>query len=87
MIHFALSVLYAFVPVSLVGHLRGWVALAAGGLYGLMIYVVNLYGLTMLFPWFSVARDWITLIAHLVFGLALAAACLLLAGKSDRFSR
>ena len=87
LIHFALSVLYAFVPVSLVGHLRGWVALAAGGLYGLMIYVVNLYGLTMLFPWFSVARDWITLIAHLVFGLALAAACLLLAGKSDRFSR
>jgi hypothetical protein len=41
----------------------------------------------MLFPWFSVARDWITLIAHLVFGLALAAACLLLAGKSERFSR
>lgn len=71
----------------MVGHLRGWVALAAGGFYGLMLYMVNLYGLTMLFPWFSVARDWITLLAHLVFGLTLAAACLLLAGKIDRFSR
>ena len=77
LIHFALSVVYALVPTHLAGRLRAAPALVAGALYGLAIYVVNLYGFTLLFPWFAVARDWVTLVAHLVFGVALAGACLL----------
>lgn len=75
LIHFALSVIYALIPAYLASRLRTGPALLAGALYGLAIYVVNLYGFTLLFPWFVVARDWATLLAHLVFGIALAGGC------------
>ncbi len=75
LIHFALSVAYALVPALLIGRLHGGLALVAGALYGLMIYLINLYGLTVLFPWFSVARDEVTLLTHLIFGIALVAGC------------
>jgi len=72
LIHFALSVTYALILAYLHGRLRTAPTLFAGALYGLVIYVVNLYGLTLLFPWFTVSRDWVTLLAHLAFGVALA---------------
>ncbi len=79
LIHFALSVTYALLPAALIGRWRSGLALFAGVLYGLCIYGVNLYGFTMLFPWFAVSRDWVTLVAHLVFGMTLAGGCLLFA--------
>lgn len=79
LIHFFLSVAYALIPALLVGRLLTRPALFAGALYGLAIYVINLYGLTMLFPWFIVARDWVTLVTHLVFGVALVGGCRLFA--------
>lgn len=75
LIHFALSIAYALVPALLVARLPAGPAVIAGALYGLAIYVVNLHGLTALFPWFSVARDWVTLLTHLIFGMALAGGC------------
>lgn len=75
LIHFALSIAYALIPVRWAGRLRTGPALIAGALYGLAIYGVNLHGFTLIFPWFAVARDWVTLVAHLVFGLALAGGC------------
>ena len=75
LIHFALSVAYALLPAHLAGSLNTGPALLAGALYGLAIYVVNLYGLTVLFPWFAVARDWVTVLAHIVFGIALVGGC------------
>jgi hypothetical protein len=74
LIHFVLSIIYAVLPVLLLSRLKTGAALAAGIIYGLAIYGVNLYGFTMLFPWFTVARDWVTLVTHLVFGVALVGA-------------
>jgi hypothetical protein len=82
LIHFALSVGYAVIAVQLTGRLRTGSALVVGALYGLLIYAVNLYGLTMLFPWFAVARDWVTLVTHVVFGVALAGGCRLLSKQA-----
>lgn len=79
LIHFALSVVYALIPAHLAGRLRTGQALFAGALYGLAIYGVNLYGFTLLFPWFAVTRKWVTLVAQLVFGVALAGGCRLFA--------
>lgn len=73
-IHFALSMNYAVIPVLILSRLKTGTALLAGIIYGLAIYVVNLYGFTLLFPWFAVARDWVTLLTHLVFGVALVGA-------------
>jgi hypothetical protein len=79
LIHFALSVVYALIPAHLVGRLRTGPALFSGALYGLAIYGVNLYGFIALFPWFALVRDWMTLVTHLVFGVALVGGCRLFA--------
>jgi len=84
LIHFLLSVVYALIAAPLASRLRNGSALFAGALYGLAIYVVNLYGFTLLFPWFAVARDWVTLLTHLVFGVALAAGYRLFARDPQR---
>jgi len=33
-----------------------------------------MYGFTLVYPWFEQARDWITVVAHVVFGVVAAAA-------------
>lgn len=75
LIHFALSISYALLPMLLAARLASRSAIVVGALYGLGIYVINLYGLTVLFPWFSVARNWVTLVTHLVFGIGLTGGC------------
>lgn len=75
LIHFSLSIVYAVISVRVFARLPGGGALLAGAFYGLLIYVVNMYGVTVIFPWFSMVRDWVTLVAHLVFGVTLAGGC------------
>lgn len=78
LIHFVLSFAYALIPAHWASRLRTGPLLLAGAFYGLGIYVVNMYGFTVLFPWFAAARDWVTLIAHIVFGVVLLGGCRLL---------
>ena len=73
LLHFALSIADAFVLAALIRGLRRPAALLVGGVFGLAIYAINLYGFTALFPWFAVSRGWITALTHLAFGLVLAA--------------
>ena len=75
MVHFALSIAYALIPAQLANRLRHRSILTAGAFYGVAIYMLNMYVFTALFPWFAVARDWVTLVAHIVFGVALMAGC------------
>lgn len=81
LIHTALSMLYALLPAYLVGHWPSGSTILAGVFYGLVIFAVNMYGFTILFPWFEVVRDWITLLTHLVFGVVLAMTCRIWAAK------
>lgn len=73
LVHFGLSIVYAAVLLMLVERLPRVAALGAGALFGVVLYGVNLYGCTEIFPWFAEARGWITLAAHLAFGLTAAA--------------
>lgn len=69
-VHFVLSVV--------LGLILGWaiakwrlgmtMAIAVGLVFGLIIYLVNFYVMTGLFPWFANARTTITLVSHVVFG-------------------
>jgi hypothetical protein len=68
-IHFSLSVIYAALLASIAAFLKSVPAFLLGIGFGGMLYLVNLYGFTMIFPWFDQTRGWITLIAHGVFGL------------------
>jgi len=74
LLHFVLAVALAFVFKLVAGALKlnGAMLLAGGVLFGLLVYGIHFYGMTALFPWFAMARNWISVLAHAVFGLVLA---------------
>ena len=84
LIHFALA--------AVLGIVFGWIVsrqqmgaaatLAAGAIFGLLVYFVGFYGMTTFFPWFAMARNAISIFAHLVFGVVLALSYLRLARPS-----
>jgi hypothetical protein len=73
LLHFALSVAYGLILARLIARLGLMLSLVVGAAFGVFVYAVNMYGFTIVFPWFEAARDWITVAAHLVFGVAAAA--------------
>jgi hypothetical protein len=73
LVHAALSLVYAVVLARLVRNLSHGATLLGGGAFGLLLYGVNLYAFTAIFPWFIPVRGAITLVAHLVFGITAAA--------------
>lgn len=82
-VHFMLSVALAIAfawALSLWRPIFG-AALALGAAFGLLVYLVNFYPVTaILSSWFAMARNWITISSHVVFGAVLAWAYLALAG-------
>lgn len=69
-IHFALSVVLAILLGWGISRFRlGMAASVVGGAtFGLVVYFVNFYGFTAIFPWFAMARGAIGIIAHAIFG-------------------
>lgn len=78
LVHFSLSVLYAAVLLPAAKRLAPVPSLSAGAAFGALLYFFNLHGLTIVFPWFTVTRGSITLAAHIVFGMAVMLAYLIL---------
>jgi len=74
LVHFALSVAYGLILSRLIARLRTPSSLLVGAVFGVCLYVVNMHGFTIFFPWFDAARDWITVVAHVIFGATAAAA-------------
>jgi hypothetical protein len=73
-VHFALSIVYAAIVGRLVDGRPAGIALALGAAFGAALYVVNMHGVTWVYPWFAAARGGITAIAHVAFGVVAAAA-------------
>lgn len=72
-VHFILSFLYALV-FSFIAKGRSLPAdtlLGAG--FGLLLYAVNYYGFTQLFPWFIEMRHWATALIHVAAGATMGA--------------
>jgi len=68
-VHFALSIVYALIlAVLIAGASRGTV-IWVGAAFGLVLYLVNFYLFTAIFPWFAMARNWISVFSHIMFGL------------------
>ncbi|MDP1525579.1 MAG: SRPBCC family protein [Rhodocyclaceae bacterium] len=78
LIHFMLSGIYGLVLARFIDHLPVCRALLVGGCFGAVLYVVNLYGFALFFPWFAVTRDGITALTHVAFGILLAGAYVML---------
>ena len=71
-VHFILAVVYAFVFTWIAFRWSLGIAMFAGAIFGLALYIINFYGLTLVFPWFAMARNLVSIFSHLVFGLVLA---------------
>jgi hypothetical protein len=72
-IHFALSIAYGLTLSVFISRLGMPLSLLAGAVFGLLLYAINMYGFTFVFPWFAATRDWITAATHVVFGVIAAA--------------
>ena len=88
--HFVLSILFAVIlavimaPFSLDSSTGN--ASLVGAVFGLILYVVNYYGMTQLFPWIADARSWVSFLNHIVFGLVAADTYLSLERKESDVS-
>ena len=71
-IHFMLAIVLAVVLALFVNRLGLGMAALAGAVFGLAVYLINFYGLTAFFPWFEMARNWISIFAHMMFGAVAA---------------
>jgi len=74
MIHFAMSAAYGVVVAVLIARIGAVPALAIGAGLGLALYLVNFYVVPSLglFEWFAMARNWVSIVAHMAFGLLAA---------------
>ncbi|MEJ7805286.1 MAG: hypothetical protein WKG03_05125 [Telluria sp.] len=71
LIHFGLSVILAFLFAFIARGRTVGMATMIGAAFGLAVYFVTFYGMTAVFPWFAMARGWIGIFAHIVFGAVL----------------
>lgn len=67
-VHFALSLVYAAIFCAVARRLAWRASALVSALLGAALYGINMYGFTVLFPWFAATRDPITFVAHLAFG-------------------
>jgi hypothetical protein len=79
-VHLPLSILYGLILGWIVHRLEMGAALLAGAAFGFVaVYLVNFYLIApALFPWFVEARNWISIAAHVLFGMVAAGAYVVL---------
>ena len=67
-VHYVLSIMFALV-IALVVHRWGMVVgIVGGAILGVAIYGINLYTVTLLFPWFFAINSTVILLCHAIFG-------------------
>lgn len=71
-LHFTLAIAFSLVISALCRGRSMGAALGIGAACGLVVYLINFYGFTTLFPWFEMGRNLVSIIAHLAFGVVAA---------------
>ncbi len=67
-VHLVLGLIFAFI-ISFTLHRWGfWVGLIGGGLFGLALYAINTYTMSLFFPDFFYYRSWFMIGFHVLFG-------------------
>jgi len=82
--HYLLGIVFGLVIGAIIAPFRsdstvGMVSLA-GAVFGVVLYLLNFYGMVHFFPWFVEWRGAATVVTHLIFGMTAA----LLYWKLDR---
>jgi hypothetical protein len=65
-IHMVLAVIYGIILAFIIMRMGMGAAVLTGAIYGLVLYYINFYGFTKVFPWFADARDGISIFTHIV---------------------
>lgn len=68
MVHFILSIIYTAIIGWVCRRMNIGAAVMIGAVFGLVLYFVNFYGFTAIFPWFAMARNWVSIFSHIMFG-------------------
>lgn len=85
MVHFLLSIVYGVVIGWVVSGMGSGRAALTGAAIGLAIYLINFYGVaSVVFEWFAMARNWVSFVTHVLFGLVTAWAYVALAHGPGR---
>ncbi len=71
LIHFSLSVIFAFAFAFIARGRAMGMAIGLGAVFGLVVYLITFYGMTAFFPWFAMARGWVSIVAHVAYGAVL----------------
>lgn len=84
MIHFMLSIIYGVIVGWIVDRMSRGAAVVTGAVFGLVaVYFLNFHLIApVLFPWFTQAQNWVSVLSHVVFGMVLAGAYLALRDRS-----
>lgn len=73
-VHLPLSVVFTLILAWIIARFDMGVAVLIGAVFGLILYLVNFYGFTAIFPWFAMARNWVSIFSHIMFGIIAAIA-------------
>jgi hypothetical protein len=71
-VHLVLATIFGVILSLMINRSGPGVAVLVGAMFGLGLYIVNFYVFTAVFPWFAGARNWVTVLDHLVFGFVVA---------------
>jgi hypothetical protein len=83
LLHLTLAVGYALLLAAMIAGLSRGTAFMSGGVFGLVLYLINFYWFTTAFNWFTRARNWATGLGHIVFGLVAVGVYLALRQRSE----
>ena len=72
LLHLVLSIVYGTYLALVIPRVDTAMGILVGGFYGLALYYINFYGFNAFSPWFVDHRDWLSIVAHCVFGAVLA---------------
>ncbi len=66
--HYVLAVVFSMI-LAYIFHRGGMLTgILGGALFGLCLYLINVYTLTYVFPWFFAIRGWAFMLTHVLFG-------------------
>lgn len=75
-VHYVLGMAFGVMLAALIAPFHfdssAGMALLAGAVFGLLLYVLDFYGMSSAFTWFRELRGWSTAIGHIVFGMSAA---------------
>jgi hypothetical protein len=75
-VHYVLGIAFGLVLAAIMAPLKLDAsmprAVVTGAAFGLVLYLINFFGMVLWFPWLADLRGWATVAAHLVFGVVAA---------------